>query len=147
MKRFKEIVFLCALSFTLLSLAFLFVLNAGASAFGAEASGGDTIKAFASDIANAGLFLFVYSVFIGVSFLIFDIKKLPAFWKRALHLVLNYVVMVVCFLAATSGHSRRALMVFVLSFVFIIVYFVGMALCRLLRKTEASLDEIKKSGK
>lgn len=147
MKRVKDIVFITLISFALLALAGLLVLNSAAGAFGGSATGEQTIKAFASDVANGGFALFVYSVLIGVSFLVFDIKWLSAFWRRTLHLVLNYVLMVALFLLLTMGHSGQGLMVFVLTFIFVAVYFLGMLICRGLGKLSATLEEIKKSKK
>lgn len=147
MKRFKDIAFITFISYTLLMLAGLVVLTAAAGAFGANASGDETIKAFAEDLANLGFAVFVYSALIGASFLIFDIKRLSPFWKRAMHLVVNYAVMLALFIVLTMGHTGQGLMAFVLTFVFIVVYFAGMLICRGLKKLDMVLEEIKKSKK
>lgn len=148
MKRFKDIAFITLISFTLLTLVGVVILSSAASEFGATASGEETIKAFAEDIANLSFALFFYSALIGASFLIFDIKPLSAFWKRAVHIVLNYAVMLTMFFVLTDkDNSGRGLMAFVLTFVFIVVYFAGMLLCRLLKKADTVLEEIKKSKK
>lgn len=147
MKRFKDIAFISLLSFTLMALCGLLVLNAAAGAFGGSAEGEETIRAFASDVADGGFAIFVYSVLIGLSFMIFDAGFLSAFWKRALHLVLNYALMVAFFIMLTAGHSGRGIILLVLTFVFTAVYFLGLLLCRGLKKLGAVLDEAKKSKK
>ena len=147
MKRFKEIAFITLISFTLLTLTGLVVIATAASAFGTAADGEAAISAFAEDLANLGFVGFLYSVVIGASFLIFDIKWISAFWKRTIHLVLNYAVMITVFIVLTLGRTGQGAMAFVLTFAFIVVYFLGMLICRGLKKLETVLDEIKKSKK
>ncbi len=137
MKRAKDIAFITFLCFSLLVLALLVVISSAAHLYGDSASGEETLSAFASDLADGGAMLFVYSVAVGLSFLIFDIKPLPAFWKRALHVVLNYALMTAFFVLLTAGRSGRGAMMLLLTFIFIAVYIAGALICRGLAKLEA----------
>ena len=100
----------------------------------ASAESGGTemdIKRFAD---NAFTF-FLRAVVIGLSFLLFDIKKLPKAWQRIFHIVLNYAAMVFfLFFIAQSYSSDRTATVFAFTFVFIALYFLGMLVSRLLKK-------------
>lgn len=147
MKRVKEIAFISFLSFTLLALAGLAVLRIAGAAYGGNAVGDEALSAFAADVADGGFILFVYSALIGISFLIFDIKWLSAVWKRALHLLLNYALMVAAFMLVAAGKSGKGLMLMVLTAVFVAVYYLGMLLCRALVKLLRVAEDIKKSKK
>lgn len=141
MKRFEEIALIAASCFVLSSLVSLAVLSVSAGAFGGGATGQQAVDAFAADVAKFGFALFAYSICVGVSFLIFDIGRLSAFARRALHLVLNYAMMAAFFLLVSAGKERRTLMLFVLTFVYVVVYFAGMLICRALKKALAALDK------
>lgn len=147
MKRVEKIAFISFLSFTLLALTGLVVLRIAGAAFGGNAVGDEALSAFAADVADGGFILFVYSVLIGLSFLIFDIKWLNSTLKRALHLLLNYVLMTAAFMLVAADKSGKGLVLLVLTFVFIAVYYGGMLLCRVAAKLLHIAEEIKNSKK
>jgi len=95
--------------------------------------------------ANNALVLFVYSLCIGFSFLLFYIKPLSATVKRVLHFVLNYgLMMVSIFGFADIIVADAAATAFALSFVYLLVYFGGMLISSLLRKMGGAIDSAKK---
>lgn len=147
MKRVREIAFISFLSFTLLALAALAALRIAGAAFGGNAVGDEALSAFAVDVADGGFVLFVYSVLIGISFLVFDIKWLSALWKRALHLLLNYALMVAAFMLVAAGKDGKGLMLMVLTALFVAVYYLGMLLCRVAAKALHMAEGIKNSKK
>jgi len=141
MKRTREIAFIVTLAFSMFMLAFC-----GMEAVAAGALGDKPVDAVR--FANNAVMLFVYSLCIGLSFLIFDIKVMPQSVKRGIHLVLNYGLMLLfIFGFAEIIVADAAATAFVLSFVFILVYFGGMLLSGLFRKLDKALEEAKNSKK
>lgn len=138
MKRIKDIAFISTLSYT------AFMLTLCAMQFAAVSELGDKTM----DVTRFGdnaFVLFVYSVCIGLSFLLFDIKFFSKTVKRTLHFVINYGLMMVFIFAFSSViASDVAAIAFVLSFVYLVVYFGGMLVCNLLRKLEKVLESAKK---
>ena len=138
MKRIKDIAFISTLSFTLFMLTFCAVEAMATNEFGDK--GVDAVR-----FANNALVFFVYSVCIGLSFLLFDIKAFSKTVKRTLHFVLNFgLMMVSIFGFANIVVAVAAATVFVLSFVFVLVYFGGMLISSLLRKLGKAIDGSKK---
>lgn len=147
MKRVKKIAFISFLSFTLLALTGLVVLRIAGAAFGGDAVGDEALSAFAADVADGGFVLFVYSVLIGISFLLFDIRWLSGAWKRTLHLLLNYALMVAAFMIIAAGKDGKGLMLMVLTALFLAVYYGGMLLCRVAAKALHIAEDVKNSKK
>ena len=83
---------------------------------------------------------FFYSLCVGASFFVFELKKLPTAATRTLHIMLNYVLMVV-FVFGFTGKIKEAGMIFAATFIFIAVY----ALCTLLSKGFKKLDRFIKN--
>ncbi|MBQ3081300.1 MAG: hypothetical protein IJC49_02490 [Clostridia bacterium] len=138
MKRIKDIAFISTLSFTLFMLAFCAIEAMAVNEFGD--TGVDAVR-----FANNALVLFVYSLCIGFSFLLFYIKPLSATVKRVLHFVLNYgLMMVSIFGFADIIVADAAATAFALSFVYLLVYFGGMLISSLLRKMGGAIDSAKK---
>ncbi len=138
MKRIKDVAFISTLSYTLLMLTLCAMQYAAVSELGDKTM----------DVTRFGdnaFVLFVYSVCIGLSFLLFDIKLFSKTVKRALHFMLNYGLMMVFIFAFSSViASDAAAIAFVLSFVYLVVYFGGMLVCSLLRKADKALTDAKK---
>lgn len=138
MKRVKDIAFISTLSFSLFMLVFCAMEAVAAGEFGDK--GVDAVR-----FANNALVLFVYSVCVGLSFLLFDIKLFSATVKRAVHFVLNYGLMLAfIFGFASIVVSDAAATAFALSFVFVLVYFGGMFISSLFRKMDKAIEAAKK---
>ncbi len=147
MARLRDIVLISLVCFTLLALCGLVVVSTAAGAFGTNATGEEAVTAFADDLAEAGFVLFVYSVLVGASFWLFDIKGMSQLIKRALHLFLTYACTIGAFSLLAYGRSGFGIMLFVITFAFIAVYYLGMLVCKGLKKLDAYLGEIKNSKK
>lgn len=138
MKRVKDIAFISTLSFSLLMLVFCFMESVASNEFDAQLIEADRF-------ANNALVLFVYSICIGLSFLLFDIKAFSQTVKRGIHFVLNYGFMLLfVFGFAKVVVGDKAAIAFATSFVFIAVYFLGMLISSLFRKLDAFLQSAKK---
>ena len=138
MKRIKDIAFISTLSFTLFMLVFCAIEGVATGEFGDK--GVDAVR-----FANNALVLFVYSVCIGISFLLFDIRPFSATVKRALHFVINYaMLMVFMFGFADIIVNDAAAIAFAVSFVFVLVYFGGMLISSLFRKLDKAIEGAKK---
>lgn len=141
MKRAREIAFIVTFAFSAFMLVFC-----GMEAVAASSLGDKPVDAVR--FANNAVMFFVYSLCIGISFLIFDIKVMSQSVKRGIHLVLNYGLMLLfIFGFAEIIVSDVAATAFVLSFVYIVVYFCGMLLSGLFRKLDKVLEEAKNSKK
>ena len=138
MKRVKDVAFISTLSFSLFMLGFCAIESVAVTEFG-------NLPVDASRYANNALVLFVYSLCIGASFLLFDIKVMGQGVKRAIHFVLNYALMLVfVFGFAEIVVNDAAAMAFAASFVYLAVYFLGMLISSLLRKLDGAIQGAKK---
>ena len=141
MKRTKDIAFIVTLAFSLFMLVFC-----GMEAVAAGQLGDKPVDAVR--FANNAVMLFVYSLCIGLSFLLFDIKAMSGSVKRGIHLILNDALMLVfIFSFADIIVTDAAATAFVLSFVFVLVYFGGMLISSLFRKLDKVMEEAKNSKK
>ena len=82
---------------------------------------------------------FLYSLCVGASFLVFELKKLPSAATRTIHILLNYALMVV-FVFGFTGKIKEAGMIFAATFIFIAVY----VFCSLVTKGLKKLDKFVK---
>lgn len=81
--------------------------------------------------------LFVFSVIFGLSFLFFNIKKLPPAAKRFFHIVLLYLAMLgtIFIMADVSGEPRDIILfIFMATLLFMIIYLSAMGLSSLIKK-------------
>lgn len=141
MKRIKDISFYSTLCFTLLMLTLcaMYGVAEGLLTTADNVFGG-------ADFADKAVGLLLYSVGVGLSFLVFDIKPLNKVAKRVIHVGLNYVLMVIALYsffkqnsAAEVASGDMTMLIFAGTFVFIAVYCVGMALCHLFGKLDKAL--------
>ena len=82
---------------------------------------------------------FLYSLSVGASFLVFELKKLPSAATRTIHILINYALMVV-FVFGFTGKIKEAGMIFAATFIFIAVY----VFCSLITKGLKKLDKFVK---
>lgn len=131
MKKIKNVVFIANLTFTLIILAFFAVLSSIDSA--------GTKAASFLDYDNVFIF-FLYSLCVGLTFLVLDIKKMPASARRVAHIVLNYLLMVL-FIFGFTGNIKEIMMIFVASFVFFAIYALCSTAAHFLRKLCTFLED------
>ncbi|MDL2287538.1 hypothetical protein LJB90_03130 [Eubacteriales bacterium OttesenSCG-928-G02] len=86
------------------------------------------------------MLLFCYAWVFGASYLIFNIKSIPSAAKRTLHIIVNYVAMLIVFymiyMIASGGIDTREKLIFIImaTFVFLIIYIIGMIISSLIKK-------------
>lgn len=138
MKRVKDITLYSTLCFTLVMMLFCILLTPSSDI--SDASGD---AALALNFADYAFTVLLYSVCVGLSFLLFDIK-INKVLNRTLHIILNYVLMVIFLSLLVREGVDLTKMVFVCTFVFIVVYPAAMVICFWLRKLDKMLQSRKK---
>lgn len=140
MRRIKDVALYATLCFTLVMLT---VCGLFATA---QATLTKVENSFASStFANLAFLIFVYSVLVGLSFLVFDIKAMNKTLKRVIHVVLNYALVVAALIMAnTSEKTDMTMLVFAMTFVFIAVYFFAMLIGKGINKLGELIDSREK---
>lgn len=142
MRRIKDIALYATLCFTIvmLTLCALYGVAEGSLTTENNSFGG-------KDFADKAFTLFMYSVGVGLSFLLFDIKPLNKVLKRVFHIAINYVLMIIVLNGLFNMNSGAAvastnltMLIFAGTFVFIAVYFASMAICYWLRKLDKAIE-------
>ncbi len=145
MKRIKDIALYSTLTFT-----FMMMLICALFVVGENTLTGGVSNFSGADFADKAFLLLLYSVFVGVSFLVFDIKPFNQTLKRILHIGLNYGLLVgfiVLFQKANAGANVTAnttMTIFASTFIFIIVYFAAMLISKGINKLGKLIDSANK---
>ena len=97
------------------------------------------ISAFADRMVMANFAILLFSVVFGFSFLVFEAKNMSNPAKRSLHIVINYVVAMICvyLLHSTSPESNASIwvvLVFFATLVFFAIYGVAMLISFFIRR-------------
>ncbi|MEG1742834.1 MAG: DUF3021 family protein [Clostridia bacterium] len=128
MKQFKKIALKTSCFFTIGSLIYILLLTF-------SVSGTPNVSDVYSLILKNHLAMLAFSIIFGVSYLIFDIKKMPQAAKRFLHILINYVAMLVTFFVMAAVDKRsQIIFAFVATFIFIVVYATGEFIASVYRK-------------
>lgn len=136
MKRIKDVALYASLCFSLLMLFVCGVFSAASNALTKV-----EVAFSASKFADIAFLIFVYSVLVGFSFLIFDIKGLNKSLKRVLHVALNFVLMIAAMLMLPKGEGTDVTMlIFASCFAFIAVYFFSMLISKGINKLGQLID-------
>lgn len=136
MKNTKLILHRCGLFFMIVSMCFLFIRDMVENAS----------NLFDYTFAHAAAIL-LWGLFFGVSFVIFDIKKIPDIVARLIHFILNgaatsfWIVSVQT--AGDNVNSKLLQFVFIGLFVYVflywIIHFLAFGLSKLFEKITASI--------
>jgi len=103
--------------------------------------GGD---AFLLDyLVSANAFIALFSVVFGFSFLIFRAKNMSQAAKRTLHVLINYVVSMVCYYGLNTLASKSSATVWVVllvfaTFVYFAIYGIAALIAYLIRRKKAN---------
>ena len=124
MKNAKLIFHRCGLLFMLLTLFLLLVRD-----------GENTAEAYSYTFHHAATIL-IWGLFFGLSFVIFDIKKIPLFVSRIIHFVINGVAMCLWIIAIqTKVESNLLQIIFFAIFVYVVIYwvihFINVGFCKI----------------
>lgn len=147
MKRIKDIALYSTLCFTLVMLLLCFLLSTAESVLTIGKAGSPLS---AVEFADKVFLLLMYSLAVGFSFLIFDIKALNATIKRVFHAGLNYGLLVAFLVMFQSANSEgnvsgdTTMLIFAASFLFLAVYFGAMFISKGINKLGALIDSRKK---
>jgi len=126
MKTVKEIMYKTSLTFMLLIMAIM------------------PFSASKPQLAmNSGniLLLFFMSCCIGVSFLVFKIKKIPGLAQRIIHICVCFGVSLAFFMPLSDGKSQTMKVFFLISLIFIVVYPLLMLISYLSSKLERKFGQ------
>ncbi|MBE6678597.1 MAG: hypothetical protein E7597_07375 [Ruminococcaceae bacterium] len=136
MKRIKDVALYASLCFTLLMMFVCGVFSA------ASATQTKVETAFsANKFADIAFLLFVYSLLVGFSFLIFDIKPLNKALKRVLHVGLNFALLVAAMVMLPKAEGAdNTMLIFAACFAFIVVYFLAMLISKGINKFGELVD-------
>ncbi len=118
MKKFGQMLFKTACFYTFSSLAYVLAISL-------SVDGKVALSDAYTLIFKNLLVLLGFSAAFGVSFLLFDIKKLPSTAKRLLHALFLYVCAVgACLLMANVGDDirKKVLFIFVATFIYVVIY-------------------------
>ena len=115
-KNFKDIALIALGSYALLSMAYILTLVSGIT--------DETVKIVASLFGKQLLFILVYSIVIGVSFLVFGLKSSPIA-KRLIHIAVTYgatVAVMLLLVASDTNAAQKLIYVVITTVAFAAVY-------------------------
>lgn len=136
MKRIKDIALYSSLCYTFLMLFMLAMLSVASETLTRVDAVFST-----SQFADIAFLLLVYSIFVGLSFLIFDVKAFNKALKRVLHISLNFALLITVMIMLASGRKvDTAMIVFASCFLFLIVYFLAMLVSKGINKLGELID-------
>lgn len=110
--------------------------NAGTEATNVSING---IGAFADRMVMSNAVIALFSVVFGFSFLVFGVKSMSAHAKRALHIVINYAVSMLCIYllhstAPEASASAWIVLLFFATFAFFAIYGIAALVSYLIRR-------------
>ncbi len=115
-KNFKDIALIALGSYALLSMAYILTLVSGIT--------DETVKIVASLFGKQLLFILVYSIVIGASFLVFGLKSSPIA-KRLIHIAVTYgatVAVMLLLVASDTNAAQKLIYVVITTVAFAAVY-------------------------
>ncbi|MBE6682552.1 MAG: DUF3021 family protein [Ruminococcaceae bacterium] len=114
-------------AYTVINFLWTAILSIGTSAAsegGAESISMSGISAFAERLVMANAVIALFSVVFGFSFLVFEVKNMSQPAKRSLHVIINYIVSMICvYLLHSTAPEANAGTWIILIFFASIVYF------------------------
>lgn len=114
--------------------------NAGTEATNVSING---ISAFADRMVMSNAVIALFSVVFGFSFLVFRAKSMSSHAKRALHIIINYAVSMVCIYllhstAPEASASAWIVLLFFATFAFFAVYGIATLVAFLIRRKKSA---------
>ncbi len=135
-------------AYTVINFLWTAILSIGTSAAMQNANSDvksvsiEGISAFADRMVMANFAILLFSVVFGFSFLVFEAKNMSNPAKRSLHIVINYVVAMICVYllhstAPEAGASIWVVLVFFATLVFFIIYGVAALVAFLIKRRKS----------
>lgn len=132
-------------AYTVLSFLWTAILSLGTAAASegtASSVNLNGISEFAERLLMANAAIALFSVVYGFSFLFFRIKSISNAAKRALHIMANYIVAMICVYvihstAPTANATTWVVLIFFASFVFFVIYGIASLVAFLIRRKRA----------
>ncbi len=152
MEEKKFTLFKCALralgAYTVINFLWTAILSIGTSAVSQKAGTGTSsvsiegISAFADRMVMANFAILLFSVVYGFSFLVFEAKNMSQPAKRSLHILINYVVSMLCVYllhstAPEAGASVWVVLIFFATMVFFAIYGIASLVSFLIKRKRA----------
>lgn len=129
-------------AYTVINFIWTAILSLGTSAASdgtATSVALDGMSEFAERLVMANAVIALFSAVYGFSFLIFRAKSMSSAAKRSLHIIVNYVVSMICVYvvhstAPTANATTWVVLIFFATFVFFIIYGLAMLVAFLIRR-------------
>ena len=133
-------------AYAVISFLWLVIISLGTSAASEGSSESVSvagISAFAERLVMANAVIALFSVVYGFSFLIFRAKNLSSGAKRSLHIIVNYIVSMICVYvihstAPEANATTWIVLIFFATVVFFLVYGIAALTAFLIRRKKAN---------
>lgn len=129
-------------AYTVINFLWTAIWSIGASAGSNGSTKGD-VAGLLDYLVSANAFIALFSIVFGFSFLVFRAKNMSQAAKRTLHILINYVVSMVCYYGLHSQAPESSATVWVVllifaTFIYFAIYGIAALVAYLIRRKKAN---------